>query len=415
MPSSTPAPKNSCDGVTTAGGDVSWLMPAMKPSLTPHNPCFSSGPCAKRPGWNFDALKDAALGRSHRAKIGKTKLGDVIERSKKILGIPDSYVLGIGPASDTGAVEMALWSLLGERGVDVLAWESFSSGWATDCKKQLQLKDLRVFTADYGKLPDLAQADWSRDVVFAWNGTTSGVRVPNGDWIAADRAGLSICDATSAVFAMEIPWNKLDVVTWSWQKVLGGEGAHGMIALSPRAVQRLETFTPPRPLPKIFQMTKGGKLIAGIFQGETINTPSMLCVEDALDSLKWAESIGGLPALLARSKANLKAMEEWVAKSSWAAFLAEDAASRSNTSICLKIKDPAFAPLPAEDQARHAKSMVSALEKERAAYDVGAYRDAPVGLRIWGGATVQTSDIQALLPWLDWAYGEVRTSFAQHA
>jgi phosphoserine aminotransferase len=306
----------------------------MKPTQTPKNPCFSSGPCAKRPGWSLDALHDAALGRSHRAKLGKNKLAEVIDRSKKLLGIPDTYVLGIVPASDTGAVEMALWSMLGVRGVDVLAWESFSSGWASDCKSQLELKDLRVIQADYGRLPDLKQADWTRDVVFAWNGTTSGVRVPDGDWIAADRAGLAICDATSAVFAMEIPWDKLDVVTWSWQKVLGGEGAHGMIALSPRAVARLESFTPPRPLPKIFQMTKGGKLIAGIFQGETINTPSMLCVEDALDSLKWAESIGGLPALIARSKANLQAMEDWVAQSSWAAFLAEEKCFRSSTSIC---------------------------------------------------------------------------------
>ena len=376
----------------------------MKPSKTPKNPCFSSGPCAKRPGWSLDALQDAALGRSHRAKIGKNKLADVIQRSKKVLGIPETYVLGIVPASDTGAVEMALWSLLGERGVDVLAWESFSSGWAADCKSQLQLKDLRVLKADYGQLPDLKQADWSRDVVFAWNGTTSGVRVPNGDWIAADRAGLSICDATSAVFAMEIPWEKLDVVTWSWQKVLGGEGAHGMIALSPRAVARLETFTPPRPLPKIFQMTKGGKLIAGIFEGETINTPSMLCVEDALDGLNWAESIGGLPALIARSKANLTCMEDWVAKSNWAAFLADDQCNRSNTSMCLKIQDPGFTALSADDQNARVKSMVSILEKERAAFDIGAYRDAPVGLRVWGGATVETADIQALLPWLDWAY-----------
>ncbi len=385
----------------------------MKPSQTPKNPCFSSGPCAKRPGWSFDALKDAALGRSHRAKVGKNKLAGVIERSKRMLGIPDAYVLGIVPASDTGAMEMALWSLLGERGVDVLAWESFSSGWASDCKNQLRLKDLSIFKADYGKLPDLHQVNWSSDVVFAWNGTTSGVRVPNGDWIASDRAGLSICDATSAVFAMDIPWNKLDVVTWSWQKVLGGEGAHGMIALSPRAIQRLETFTPDRPLPKIFQMTKSGKLIGGIFQGETINTPSMLCVEDALDSLKWAESIGGLPALIARSHANLKAIEEWVAQSSWAAFLAEDKSSRSSTSICLKITDPAFTSLSADEQSMHAKSIVSMLEKERAAYDIGGYRDAPVGLRVWGGATVETSDIQALLPWLDWAFGQAKTAFGE--
>jgi phosphoserine aminotransferase len=380
----------------------------MKPSQTPKNPCFSSGPCAKRPGWSLHALKDAALGRSHRAKIGKNKLAEVIERSKKILGIPGEYVLGIVPASDTGAVEMALWSLLGVRGVDALAWESFSSGWATDCKTQLRLKDLRVFQAEYGKLPDLNQVDWSRDVLFAWNGTTSGVRIPNGDWISAGRTGLTICDATSAVFAMQIPWDKLDVATWSWQKVLGGEGAHGMIALSPRAVQRLETFTPDRPLPKIFQITKSGKLIDGIFEGETINTPSMLCVEDALDGLKWAESIGGLPALIARSQANLKCIEDWVAESHWAGFLAEEKCHRSSTSICLTIKDPAFTSLPAEDQNKRVKSIVSSLEKERAAYDIGAYRDAPVGLRIWGGATVETSDIEALLPWLDWAYGEAQ-------
>jgi phosphoserine aminotransferase len=376
----------------------------MKPTQTPKNPCFSSGPCAKRPGWSFDALKAAALGRSHRAKIGKNKLAEVIQRSKKVLGIPEAYVLGIVPASDTGSVEMALWSMLGERGVDVLAWEAFSGGWAADCKTQLQLKDLRVLQSDYGRTPNFKAVDWARDVVFAWNGTTSGVRVPNGDWIAADRAGLTICDATSAVFAMDIPWDKLDVVTWSWQKVLGGEGAHGMIALSPRAVARLENFTPPRPLPKIFQMTKGGKLIAGVFEGETINTPSMLCVEDALDGLRWAESIGGLPALIARSEANLKCIEDWVAQSSWAAFLAEEKCCRSSTSICFIIKDPAFTALSADDQNARVKSIVSILEKERAAYDIGAYRDAPVGLRVWGGATVETSDIQALLPWLDWAY-----------
>jgi phosphoserine aminotransferase len=358
-----------------------------------------------------DALKDAALGRSHRAKIGKTKLAAVIEKSKALLGIPSDYVLGIVPASDTGAVEMAMWSMLGERGVDVLAWESFSSGWASDCKGQLKLSDLRVFDADYGQLPDLRQVDWERDAVFAWNGTTSGVKLPNGDWIADDRQGLAICDATSAVFAMEIPWRKLDVVTWSWQKVLGGEGAHGMIALGPRAVQRLETYAPARPLPKIFQMAKGGKLIAGIFQGETINTPSMLCVEDALDALTWAESIGGLPALLARSKANLRALETWVEKSTWAGFLAAEPATRSNTSICLKVVDPAYAALSLEDQHKHAKAMVSALEKAGAAYDIGAYRDAPPGLRIWGGATVDTPDIEALLPWLDWAYAEVRSQF----
>ncbi len=383
----------------------------MKPSSKPNNPCFSSGPCAKRPGWGLDALKNAAVGRSHRAKIGKAKLAEVIASSKKILGMPSDYVLGIVPASDTGAIEMAMWSMLGERPVDVFCWESFGSGWATDCKKQLNLKDLRVFKADYGKIPDLSQADWSHDVVFTWNGTTSGVRAPNGDWIAADRQGLAICDATSAVFAMEIPWDKLDVVTWSWQKVLGGEAAHGMLALSPRAVKRLESYTPDRPLPKIFQMSKGGKLAAGIFEGETINTPSMLAVEDAIDGLKWAESVGGLAGLIARSKANLDAMEAWVAKSNWAAFLAEDQAIRSNTSICLKIVDPAYLALSPEDQAKHAKSIGSILDKEGAAFDIGAYRDAPAGLRIWGGATVDASDIKLLTEWLDWAYEQVKATF----
>jgi phosphoserine aminotransferase len=387
----------------------------MKPTAKPSNPCFSSGPCAKRPGWSLDALKDAALGRSHRGKLGKNKLAEVIERSKKVLGMPDNYLLGIVPASDTGAVEMAMWSLLGARGVDVFAWESFGSGWATDCKNQLKLSDLNVYKADYGKLPDLSKADWKRDVVFTWNGTTSGVRVPNGDWIAADREGLAICDATSAVFAMDIPWSKLDVVTWSWQKVLGGEGAHGMIALSPRAVERLQTYAPARPLPKIFQMTKGGKLIEGIFKGETINTPSMLCVEDALDGLKWAESVGNISGLIKRSEANLSAISAWVEKSNWADFLAGDEKTRSCTSICLKITDPWFVSLSADAQAEAAKKIAAILEKEGAAYDIGAYRDAPAGLRIWGGATVETSDINALLPWLDWAYGEVKSTAAQAA
>lgn len=383
----------------------------MKPSSKPNNPCFSSGPCAKRPGWTLDALKGVAVGRSHRAKGGKAKLAEVIERSKKILGIPADYILGIVPASDTGAVEMALWSLLGERPVDVFCWESFGSGWATDCKSQLKLKDLRVFKADYGQIPDLSQADWTHDVVFTWNGTTSGVRVPNGDWIAADRQGLSICDATSAVFAMNMPWDKLDVVTWSWQKVLGGEGGHGMLALSPCAVKRLESYTPDRPLPKIFRMTKSGKLVGGVFEGETINTPSMLCVEDALDGLKWAESIGGLQALIARSAANLKVIEDWAANSNWAAFLAEDPAIRSSTSVCLKFTDPAHLALPAEAQVKWAKSLLSLLDKEGAAFDIGSYRDAPAGLRVWCGATVDTSDVHLLMPWLDWAYGEVKSTF----
>jgi phosphoserine aminotransferase len=382
----------------------------MKPTVKPNCPYFSSGPCAKRPGWSLDALNAAMLSRSHRAKGGKAKLAEVIERSKALLEMPKDYLLGIVPASDTGAIEMALWSLLGERGVDVFAWESFSSAWAADCQKQLKLKDLRLFKADYGKLPDLSRADWNHDVVFTWNGTTSGVRVPNDEWIAADRNGLAICDATSAVFAMPMPWNKLDVVTWSWQKVMGGEAAHGMIALSPRAVARLESYTPPWPLPKIFQMTKGGKLIDGIFQGETINTPSMLCVEDALDGLKWGEEIGGLPALIARSEANLHALEHWVAQAGWIGFLAEKAETRSNTSMCLRITDPWYASLPVEEQERGAKKIASLLEAEGVAYDIGAYRDAPAGLRIWGGATVETSDLDTLFPWLEWAWAEVKNA-----
>lgn len=380
----------------------------MKPTVKPKNPCFSSGPCAKRPGWSLDALKDASLGRSHRAKIGKNKLAEVIEKSKALLQMPKDYLLGIVPASDTGAIEMALWSLLGERGVDVFAWESFGSGWASDCKNQLKLKDLRVFKADYGKLPDLSQADWKRDVVFTWNGTTSGVKVPNGDWIPANREGLAICDATSAVFAMDIAWDKLDVVTWSWQKVMGGEGAHGMIALSPRAVKRLETYTPAWPMPKIFLMSKGGKLIEGIFKGETINTPSMLCVEDALDGLKWGEKVGGLKALVARSNANLKALEAWVNKAGWIAFLAEKPETNSNTSVCFKITDAWFASLSQEEQEKGAKKIASLLEAEGVAFDIGSYRDAPVGLRIWAGATVETSDIEALTPWIDWAYAQIK-------
>lgn len=378
-----------------------------KPEIRPQNPNFSSGPCAKRPGWTVDALRSALVGRSHRSKPGKARIQEVIERSKAILGIPPDYLCGIVPASDTGAVEMALWSLLGARPVDMVAWESFGKGWITDVQKQLRLENCRTFTADYGQLPDLAQVSWDHDVVFTWNGTTSGVRVPNGDWIAADRTGLAICDATSAVFAMPMHWEKLDVVTWSWQKVLGGEGAHGMLVLSPRAVERLESYTPAWPLPKIFRMTKGGKLDTSIFEGSTINTPSMLCVEDAVDSLQWAESIGGLEALLARSQANLAAITTWVNTSSWAAFLAEAPTIRSNTSICLKIVDPHYTVLDSADQAAKAKQLVTLLDKEGVAYDIGSYRDAPPGLRIWGGATVETADIEALLPWLDWAYSEV--------
>jgi phosphoserine aminotransferase len=387
----------------------------MKPTTKPANPCFSSGPCAKRPGWSLDALKDAALGRSHRAKIGKNKLKDVIDRSKAILGIPADYRLGIVPASDTGAIEMALWSLLGARGVDVFAWESFGSTWAGDIKKQLKLSDVRYFNAAYGELPDLKQADWSRDVVFTWNGTTSGVCVPNADWISDTREGLAICDATSAVFAMDVPFAKLDVVTWSWQKVLGGEAAHGMIALSPRAVERLKSHQPAWPMPKIFQLTKGAELIEGIFLGETINTPSMLCVEDALDGLQWAESIGGLKGLTGRARANLDAIEAWVAKTPWIDFLATDAKSRSCTSICLKITDAWYSALSDSAQQEAAKLLAGMLEKEHVAYDIGAYRDAPAGLRIWGGATVETRDIELLLPWIEWAYGEVKASMAKAA
>ncbi|MBX6743428.1 MAG: phosphoserine transaminase [Acetobacteraceae bacterium] len=388
---------------------------APKPGLRPANPQFSSGPCAKRPGWTLEALSGAMTGRSHRAAQPKARLAEVIERSKAILGMPEDWRLGIVPASDTGAVEMALWSLLGARGVDVLAWESFSKDWATDVLKQLKLKDARVIDAPYGKLPDLSAVDWSRDVVFVWNGTTSGVRLPSGDFIPATREGLAICDATSAAFAMDLPWDKLDVVTWSWQKVLGGEAAHGMLALSPRAVARLESYAPSWPMPKIFRMTKGGKLNEGIFRGETINTPSMLCVEDALDGLRWAESVGGLKGLIARSEANLAAIVGWVARTPWVDFLAEAPETRSCTSICLKIVAPWFTALPAEQQAAVAKKLASLLEKEGVAFDIGAYRDAPPGLRIWGGATVETSDIEALLPWLDWAFAQVKTEFAKEA
>jgi phosphoserine aminotransferase len=390
-------------------------MSIEKPAIRPQNPHFSSGPCAKRPGWSLDGLKDACLGRSHRAKLGKAKLEETIELSRKVLGVPAEYRIGIVPASDTGAVEMALWSLLGERGVEVLAWESFGEGWGTDVVKQLKLKEARVLKAGYGALPNLAEVDFAKDVVFTWNGTTSGVRVPNGDWIKSDREGLTICDATSAAFAMDLPWDKLDVVTWSWQKVLGGEAAHGMIVLSPRAVARLETYTPPWPMPKIFIMAKGGKLIEGIFKGETINTPSMLCVEDQIDALKWTESVGGLKGLIARSEANLKSVADWVAKSSWCGFLADKPETRSSTSICLKVVAPWFAKLSADDQAAAAKKIASVLEKEGVAFDIGSYRDAPPGLRIWGGATIENSDIVALLPWLDWAFAQAETEFASKA
>jgi phosphoserine aminotransferase len=381
-----------------------------KPTKLPQRPHFSSGPCVKRPGWSLSNLSDASLGRSHRAKIGKARLEHAIELSKKLLGLPEGYVLGIVPASDTGAFEMAMWSLLGPRGVDVFSWESFGQTWASDIKNQLKLPNVRYFNAEYGQLPNLQQADKSHDCVFTWNGTTSGVRVPNGDWIADDREGLTLCDATSAVFAMDMPWEKLDVVTYSWQKVLGGEGAHGVIILSPRAIARLESYTPAWPMPKIFRLTSKGKLNAEIFEGSTINTPSMLCVEDLIDALEWSESIGGLSALMARSEKNLHAIEAWVAKTGWVDFLAVDKSIRSNTSVCLAIVDAAYKGLPAEAQAKIAKKIASLLESEKAAYDIGSYRDAPPGLRIWAGATVETSDLEALFPWLDWAFAEAMRS-----
>ena len=375
-----------------------------KPAVRPANPNFSSGPCAKRPGWSLAALDISALGRSHRAKTGKVKLEWAIELTREILQVPASHRIGIVPASDTGAVEMALWSLLGARGVDVLAWESFGAGWVTDVVKQLKLTDARIIEAGYGHLPDLSAVDFDRDVVFTWNGTTSGVRVPNSDFIPADRGGLTICDATSAAFAQRLDFAKLDVVTFSWQKVLGGEGAHGMLILSPRAVERLETYKPAWPLPKIFRLTSGGKLSEGIFKGETINTPSMLCVEDYLDTLGWAKGIGGLDALISRADSNFAAIDRFVSASPWLGHLAVDPATRSNTSVCLSIVDPAVAALDADAQAAFAKGLVAALEKEGVAYDIGAYRDAPPGLRIWAGATVESSDLEALMPWLDWAF-----------
>ena len=380
---------------------------ASKPLTRPANPDFSSGPCAKRPGWSLAALDTASLGRSHRAAMPKARLLEVIERSRAILGMPADWKLGIVPGSDTGAIEMAMWSLLGARPVDVLAFESFSEAWATDVVNQLKLDGVRVLSAPYGALPGMGAIDPAHDVVLAWNGTTSGVRFRNADFLAADRGGLVLCDATSAAFAMALPWDKLDVVTWSWQKVLGGEAAHGMLALSPRAVARLEAYEPAWPMPKVFRLTSGGKLAAGIFQGETINTPSMLCVEDALDGLRWAEAVGGLPALIRRSEANLAAVAAWVARSEWAAFLADDPRTRSCTSICLRIVAPWFARLDREGQVKAAKAMVELLERDGVAFDIGSYRDAPPGLRIWGGATVETADIEALLPWLDWAFGQV--------
>ncbi len=382
----------------------------MKPLQKPATPLFSSGPCAKHAGWTIKNLENAPLGRSHRAKIGKSRLKEAIDRTAALLGVPEDYRVGIVPASDTGAVEMALWSLLGARGVDVLAWESFGSGWVTDITRQLKLDDIRSLIADYGDLPDLSQVDPARDVVFTWNGTTSGVRVPDGDWISDKRAGLTICDATSAAFAMDLPWDKLDVTTFSWQKVMGGEAAHGMIILSPRAVERLENYTPSWPLPKIFRLTKGGKLIEGIFSGATINTPSMLCVEDYLDALGWAESLGGLSALIEKSENNLGVLRDWVARTDWVEFLAREAATISSTSVCLKIVAPWFTDLAAADQASAAKEIAALLDQEGAAFDIGSYRDAPAGLRIWAGSTIEAADLEALLPWLDWAYAQVKAA-----
>ena len=383
-----------------------------RPATRPQNPFFSSGPCAKRPGWSLDNLKNALLGRSHRSAAGKARLKLAIDRTRTLLELPDDYLVAIVPGSDTGAVEMALWSLLGPRGVDVLAWEAFGKDWVVDVVKQLKLGDVRVMEAAYGQLPDLAKVDFSRDVIFTWNGTTSGVRVPTADWIAADRQGLTICDATSGIFAQRLDWAKLDVITYSWQKVLGGEAAHGMLILSPRAVERLESHAPNWPVPKIFRLTKGGKLNREIFEGATINTPSMLCVEDYLDTLAWAESIGGLDALIARSDRNAQAVADWVERTPWVDFLASVPETRSNTSVCLRVADAEIASRSLEEQAAFAGKMVKLLEKEGVAYDIGAYRDAPPGLRLWCGATVETSNLEALLPWLEWAFATLRKELA---
>ena len=385
------------------------------PVARPVNPRFSSGPCTKRPGWTPEALKDAALGRSHRAKMGKGKLKQAIDLTREVLGVPADYRIGIVPASDTGAVEMALWSLLGQRPVDVLAWESFSQMWVTDIVKELKLKDARAMTAPFGELPDLAAVNFDHDVVFAWNGTTSGVRVPNADWIKSDRKGLTICDATSAAFAQDMDFSKLDVTTFSWQKVMGGEAAHGIIILSPRAAERLKTYEPAWPMPKIFRLAKGGKIIEGIFEGETINTPSMLCVEDYIDALTWAKSLGGAKALIARADANAKAIADWVAVTPWIGFLASKPETRSNTGVCLKVIDPDVMGLSAEAQAEFAKGLVGFLEKEKIAFDIGAYRDAPPGLRIWCGSTVETSDVVALTHWLDYAFALEKAKLAKAA
>ena len=385
-------------------------MTTNKPALRPENPQFSSGPCAKMPGWTTDTLKNAMTGRSHRSSEGKKRLQYAIDLTREILQVPDDYLIGIVPASDTGAMEIALWSLLGERGIDMLSWESFGAGWVTDVTKQLQLNDVRTLTAPYGELPDFSQVDFTRDVVFTWNGTTSGARVANGDWIDADRAGLTICDATSAAFAQDLDFAKLDVVTYSWQKVLGGEAAHGILILSPRAVERLETYTPPWPMPKIFRLTKAGKINAGIFKGETINTPSMICVEDYVQALDWAKNLGGLQGLIDRADANAGVISAWVEKTDWVEHLVADPAIRSNTSVCLKLSDSATSRLDDEAIAALPKAMVKLLEAEGAAFDLGAYRDAPPGLRIWCGATVEASNLQKLTPWLDWAFSEASNS-----
>src|SRR6188768_658809 len=386
----------------------------MKPAVKPRNPNFSSGPCSKRPGYSLDQLDVSTLGRSHRSTIGKAALQRACEDTAELLGLPEGYRVGVVPGSDTGAVEMAMWSLLGERGVDILQWESFGKGWLSDATKELKLS-VNAHEADYGLLPDLSKVNFDNDVIFTWNGTTSGVKVPNADWIPADRKGLTICDATSAVFAMDMPWEKLDVITYSWQKVLGGEGAHGMLILSPRAVERLETYKPSWPLPKIFRLTSGGKLNEGIFAGETINTPSMLCVEDYLDTLQWAKSVGGLSATIARSDANAKVLSDWVATTPWIEHLAKDAAFRSNTSVCLKVVDAAITRLSADDQAAFAKTLAGLLEKEGVAYDIAYYRDAPPGLRIWCGATVERRDLEALTPWLEWAFAESKSALPKAA
>ena len=386
-------------------------MPAARPKAA-H---FSSGPCAKRPGWSLEALRDAPLGRSHRAKIGKTKLKLAIDLTREVLRVPADYRIGITPGSDTGAFEMAMWTMLGARGVDLLAWESFGEGWVSDAIRELKLSPARKLLAAYGELPDLSQVDFDNDVVFTWNGTTSGVRVPNGDWIPDDRKGLTLCDATSAAFAQRLDWPKLDVTTFSWQKALGGEAAHGMLILSPRAVARLESYKPAWPLPKVFRMTKGGKLIEGIFEGETINTPSMLCVEDYIDALRWGQSLGGLDGLVGRADANALTLSDWVARTPWVDYLAREPATRSNTSVCLKVVDPDVTRLPAEAQAAFAKGLAGALEKEKVAFDIGAYRDAPPGLRIWCGATVEASDLAAQTHWLDWAFAAEKAKLPKAA